>query len=78
MKNLLIGFKKGVKGFGQNISMLVNTILLSVVYFIGVGLTFIFAKIFRKHFLELKLKKDSYWSDLNLSKKKIEEYYRQF
>ena len=67
-----------MKGFGQNISMLVNTILLSVVYFIGVGLTFIFAKIFRKHFLELKLKKDSYWSDLNLSKKKIEEYYRQF
>jgi hypothetical protein len=45
----------------------------------AVGLTSIFAKIFKKHFLETKLPKDAtYWSDLNLKNKPIEKYYRQF
>jgi len=78
-RRFLIGFKKGMSNFGYNIALIINTILLAIVYIIGVGLTFIFAKIFRKHFLETKLsKKDTYWHDLNLKKKPIEEYYRQF
>ena len=58
----------------------VNTILLSLVYFIGVGLTAIFAKIFRKNFLEsgIDKQKSSYWTDLNLGKNTMEEYHRQF
>lgn len=78
MKLFLKGFKKGMKGFGENITVIINSILLSFVYFIGVGPTSIIAKLFGKHFLDLKYSKDSYWSDLNLKKKKLEDYYRQF
>jgi len=79
LKQFFRGFKKGMGNFGYNISLIINTILLTFVYLIGVGLTSIFAKIFGKHFLEEKSpKKESYWSDLKLKKKPIEEYYRQF
>jgi len=73
------GFKEGMKNFGGNIALIINTILLFFVYLVGVGLTSIVAKIFGKHFLETKLsKKNTYWSNLKLKKKPIEEYYRQF
>lgn len=78
LKQFFKGFKKGMSNFGHNIALIINTILLTFVYLIGVGLTSIFAKIFRKHFLEIKLSKNSYWSDLKLKKKKLEDYYRQF
>ena len=39
------GFKKGTKGFGHNISTLVNSTLLCIVYLLGAGLTSITAKI---------------------------------
>jgi len=75
----MLGFKKGMGNFGQNISLIINTILLSFVYIVGVGSSAIAAKLFGKRFLETRLsKKDSYWSDLNLKKKSIEKYYRQF
>ncbi len=76
----LAGFKKGFSSFGYNISIIINSILLSIVYFIGVGLTSILAKLAGKHFLDVKksLKRDSYWSNLNLRKKGIKGYYRQF
>lgn len=79
-KNFFSGFKKGQKEFGSTISSIVNTILLSLVYFIGVGLTSVFAKISNKDFLSLKKEKtaDTYWEDLNLTKKTLEEYYHQF
>ena len=68
-----------MKNFGQGIAVIINTILLTFVYLIGVGLTSIVAKISRKHFLEMNLSKnDTYWSDLNLKKKSIDKYYRQF
>lgn len=73
------GFKGGMKKFGENIALIINTILLFFVYLIGVGITSIVAKIVGKHFLEKKLsKKDTYWNSLKLKKKPIEEYYRQF
>jgi hypothetical protein len=74
------GFKKGMKGFGQSLSVIIDSILLSVVYFLGVGLTSLAARLFHKHFLDMRLSKrrKSYWSDLNLEKRPVEEYYRQF
>ena len=83
MSNLKVfwrGFKEGSKRFSHVITGIINFVLLFLVYFVGVGVTSIFDKIFRKHFLNIKLKKDtiSYWGPLNLSKKPIEEYYRQF
>ena len=72
-------FKKGQKKFGEDIAIIINSILLSFVYFVGVGLTSIFAKVFRKNFLELKPDKKikSYWVDLKL-KNNLEDYYKQF
>ena len=80
IKKFLKGFKKGMHDFGQNIAVIINSVLLFFVYIIGVGLTSLFAKIFGKHFLQTKRSKneETYWSDLNLKKKPIEEYYRQF
>lgn len=83
MKSIKIffkGFLQGFKNFGYNISIIINSILLLAVYLIGVGITAIFAKIFRKKFLDMELSDDrkTYWSELNLEKKPTEEYYRQF
>ena len=79
LKQFFRGFKKGMSNFGQGIALLVNFSLLTFVYLLGVGLTSIVAKISRKHFLEMNLsKKDTYWSDLNLKKKSIDKYYKQF
>ncbi len=73
-------FKQGQKSFGDSIAALVNSILLSFVYFIGVGGTSILAKIFGKHFLDLKINKQSqtYWEELGLEKKNKGDYYKQF
>lgn len=75
-----IGFKKGMQNFGHNLTLIVNSILLSIVYCIGIGITSIVAKIFRKHFLETKAlaEKETYWSDLDLKTRPFEDYYRQF
>jgi hypothetical protein len=74
------GFGRGMKDFGHNIAMIVNTVLLLIVYIVGVGLTSIVAKLAGKHFMDIDARKKgkSYWSELNLGKKKTEEYYRQF
>ena len=79
-RRFLIGLKKGMGSFGFNIALIINTVLLTFVYIIGIGFTSIIAKIFKKHFLELKVSKnkESYWQNLNLKKRPIEEYYRQF
>ena len=80
IKIFLKGIKSGQKRFGESIATIVNSVLLSLVYFFGVGITSIFAKISRKHFLDLKLEKskESYWEELNLNKEEIEKYYKQF
>ncbi|NTV23202.1 MAG: hypothetical protein HGA85_02385 [Nanoarchaeota archaeon] len=71
-------FKEGFKMFGENIATIVNSILLLVVYFVAVGPTAIVARIAKKQFLDIEKKKNTYWTDLNLSKKTEESYYRQF
>ena len=80
MNYFLSGFKKGFKEFGENISLIVNSVLLTVVYLVGVGPTCLVAKITGKTFFENKIDKKAktYWSDTNLSKKTKENYYRQF
>lgn len=80
MKEIFKSFKEGQELFGETISAIINLILLSIIYILGVGLTSIFAKIFGKYFLDLKINKntDSYWESLNLSKQPRETYYRQF
>lgn len=79
LKQFLKGFQKGMNNFGSSISIIINSALLTIVYFIGVGITSIIAKIVGKHFLDIrKIKKDTYWENLNLKNKSIEDYYKQF
>jgi DNA-binding MurR/RpiR family transcriptional regulator len=69
---------KGFKKFGEAIATIVNSVLLSIVYIIGVGATAITAKFVKKKFLKLNKNSQSYWEDLNLTKEPIENYYRGF
>lgn len=80
MKEFFTGIKKGQKLFGETISSIINSLLLSIVYLLGVGLTAFSAKIFRKHFLDLNIEKtrETYWEELNLSRENMEDYHRQF
>jgi len=80
IRDFFEGFVAGQKTFGENISVITNSILLSIVYFFGVGPISIIAKIFRKNFLDLKPNKNArtYWLEINLDKKSLEQYYKQF
>ena len=80
MNSFIKGFKIGFNFFKENISIIINSILLSIIYIIGIGLSFLIAKILRKGFLDTKIdkNKNSYWLNLNLGKKKEDYYYKQF
>jgi len=80
MRDFFKGFKSGFKEFGDGITIIVNSILLTLVYIVGVGITAIVAKVVGKDFLEMETsrKKESYWDDLNLKKEDIDKYYRRF
>jgi len=79
-KEFCCGFQKGFKDFGENIAIILNSLLLSIIYLIGVGLTSFFAKLAGKNFLDLKVskKRKSYWKIPNLKKESLKTYYRQF
>ena len=53
--------------------LIINTVLLSVVYFIGIGISFVIYKITKKQLFDLK-KKKSYWTNYIEDK----EYYRMY
>lgn len=76
----LKGVTTGFKEFGEVIAWLVSFVLLSLVYFLGVGTTSLLAKIVGKHFLNTKEQKNkkTYYEELNLSKEPKDSYYRQF
>ena len=73
------GFYEGFKSFGQSVSKVVNLILLGIVYFVGMGLTAIFAKAFGKKFLEIKATDPkSNWEKVRIKKEQLENYKRMF
>jgi hypothetical protein len=79
IRDFLSGFIKGFRYFGRSLSVTVNSALLLPVYLAGVGITSLFARMVKKSFLGIEaVKKDTYWSDLNLKKRDKESYYRQF
>ena len=69
-----------MQDFGHHVGRVVNTSLLVVIYFLALGPTSIIAKLKKKHFLKLSLDKNiqTYWENLDLGKKSIEKYYKQF
>ena len=80
LKDFYQDFLKGQKRFGEDIAAIINSVILTFVYLLGVGLTSLVARIFGKKFLDMKTvdKEESYWTPLNLSKKELNDYYKQF
>jgi hypothetical protein len=72
-----VGVKSGMHLFGMDISTLVNSILLTIVYFIGIGITSMVALISKKKFLRTRPTGKTYWQD-NETTKDPEALYRQF
>ncbi len=72
------GIKEGFLDFGMNITAIVNTFLLTAVYFAVIGPLSVFAKIAGKKFLENGKRAQSYWSDLKLDGNGIDRFYKQF
>lgn len=68
-----------LKKFNLLISKMINTILLTIVYFVGIGITSIAGKIFRKRFLDMDLKGgESFWIEVEEKAKTREDYKRMF
>ena len=72
------GLHCGFGDFGQNIAGIVNTALLAIAYVLGVGITWLVAKIGQKRFLDLEpAKRKSYWIRIAPAKSR-DDFYRQF
>ena len=78
MKIFMQGFKEGQRLFGETISVIINSVLLSLVYIFGIGITSILGKLLGKKFLDFGKEKNTYWTDLNLEKRDAGDYFRQF
>ncbi len=80
LKEFFEGVLEGQKLFGETIAIIVNSLLLTVVYFIGVGLTAISGKLLKHDFLKVGFDKEkqSYWEDFELGNKWEENCYKQF
>ena len=77
VREFFAGFKEGFKLFGKTMAFMVNAVMLSVLYFAGVGLTSIACKIAGKRFLELKhdKTKKSYWESREDSNNRFERMF---
>lgn len=78
-RHFFSGFTEGFGNFGRGVPAAVNYIILSIVYFLGVGITVLAARLKRKHFLEIEPKgKSSYFTESDMKRKEKDSYYRQF
>ncbi len=80
LKEFFKGIQQGFHTFGKSVNTLVNTVLLSITYILGVGLASLLWKRKKKRGLDLQLDKEkkSYYEDLNLTTPTKKEYLRQF
>ncbi|MBU1118954.1 hypothetical protein KKH43_03680 [Patescibacteria group bacterium] len=71
-------YKKGLHFFGESISAIVSSVLLTFVYIVGVGCTAVVARVARKRFIDYNLDKKTFWKEVDSREKTKEEYLRQF
>ena len=76
VREILRGFQK----FANLLTDAINLALLTFVYFLGFGLTKLFAIIFKKHFLEIIREKNSQtcWKEIARNEYKNGDFYRMF
>ena len=65
---------------GKKVALVVNTVLLTIVYFTAFAATAIIAKLLRKHFLDLSIDKatPTYWLEAKKEDHTKKEPYRPF
>ena len=79
LRKSLFAAKKLLRIISRTLNKTINLILLFIVYFIGIGLTSIIAKIFNKHFLNVRNKNGiSYYTKIARKRQSAEDHYRQF
>lgn len=70
----------GMASFGLNFGAIVNLLILTAVYFLGVGVPSLIAKGLKKHFLETgtRPKRKTYWVKFNQAANGLSDFFRQF
>ena len=73
------GIQQGFKNFSYTLTNIINFSLLSIVYFIGIGIVSVISKLSGRHFLDLKKQnKASNWHEHKVTKQPLEKYFRTF
>ncbi|HZX11909.1 MAG TPA: hypothetical protein VFE88_00425 [Candidatus Nanoarchaeia archaeon] len=82
IKLFFSGWKQGMHTFGETIAVIINTLLLTVIFVVGIGFVAVCAKIGRKRFLNMKnseKEKETYWEEVKIGgEKNKEEYLKPF
>ena len=79
LKSALKSFLKILEKITKPIGIVVSAILLTLVYFVVIGLAAMVGMIFRRDFIDSKKKgPDTYWKDADFSGSDIKKYYRQY
>jgi hypothetical protein len=80
LRSFFDGFVKGYKDFSNILVGGVNLVLLSVVYYLGIGVGLVMAKAMGKHFFDWKVEKSlsTYWVERNDKEPELRDYYNQY
>lgn len=75
----LDGFRHGFKSFGMIVTNIVNTVLLLLIYFVGVGFAALITRITSQKLMSVEKKKtNSYYKVNKTEKQNIEDFYKQY
>ncbi|OGE76820.1 MAG: hypothetical protein A3C85_02625 [Candidatus Doudnabacteria bacterium RIFCSPHIGHO2_02_FULL_48_21] len=78
VKEFLKSLREGMKQFADMVADSVNLLLLLAVYFVGIGLVSIVAKLSGKHFLDIgRQSRQSYWQKIE-KRPERNSFYRMF
>jgi hypothetical protein len=74
------GWLAGFRKVGESVAVVVNAVLLSIAYVVGVGPIAVIGKLSRKRWLDVRFKSadESYWEEHVLSTEAMDKYRRQF
>ena len=70
-----------MKNIAKYLNTFINAIIFFIVYIIGIGITYVIFKLFKKEFIKpacLPKEKNSYWHNREFKKIDGEGYYQQF
>lgn len=78
-KMFLKGLARGLTHTGHTITGIINTVLLLIIYFIGVGTAAIITKLAKQELIALEKKNTAtYYNDKKIETENIQEYYKQY